>query len=133
MDLDDEQLNSWDPLRSLFQEAGRREAPQGLESQVMARILAPSAAVEPASPLIGKRTWWAIAGIIAVLVTLATTLSTFSTGHTSIRGGNMLFSVIQQATTMLSSPWSFAVLLGLGGIMALDHWAENEFRPGVHH
>lgn len=133
MDVDNEQLNLTDPLRSLFQEAGRREAPDGLESHVMALIAAPSAAIVPASPLIGKRTWWAIAAIFAVLVALATTLSPFTTGHTAIPGGNLIVSAVQRATTLLSSPWSFAVLLGLGGMMALDRWAENGFRPGVHH
>ena len=133
MDLDNEHLNPSDPLRSLFREAGRREAPQSLESQVMARISAPTAATGPISPLIEKRMWWVIAAIIAALVICSATLPSFTTAYSAIHRGSALVSAIQQATTLLSSPWSFAVLLGLGGLTAIDRWAERWFHPAVHH
>ena len=126
-DIDDPRLGPDDPLRALFQEAGRHAAPPDLESRVVVRLAEkPVQAVHPA-PLIPKRGWWAVAAIMAALAMAAWWVPGTS-GQVSPLNGTLL-SGLQAGLAMLSSPWSFAALLGLAGVLAGDRWTGHALQP----
>lgn len=127
MGIDDRRVGPDDPLRALFQEAGRRTAPPDLEARVMARLAEkPMRAVQP-MPLIPKRAWWAILAILAALF-VAACWAPETSGRVGPWGRSLL-SDLQSGLALLSSPWSFAALLGLAGVLAVDRWTAHALQP----
>lgn len=128
MGPDDGQLNQEDPIRKLFQDVGRHQAPADLEGMVMARLAALSNPVQPAAPLISKPVWWAIATCLAALVAVAWAWP--SPDHVpSSPAVNTLLSYLNEGVALLASPWWLAAIVALGILMAMDRWTHRALGP----
>lgn len=124
MGPDDRQLNQEDPIRKLFQDVGRHQAPDDLEGLVMARLAGLPNPAQPAAPLIGKPVWGAIAACMAAVAAVAWTWPSPDPGPSSPTV-TALLSFLNEGVALLASPWWLAGIAALGILMAMDRWTHR--------
>ncbi len=125
MDAEHERVNTNDPLRALFQDAGHVVAPSGLEDRILVQLERP--ALRPTPALITPRTGLWISAVTLLIIALF--IQHASVPSMSFASRETLH--LPDFMGLLTNRWGMATMAGILALLAMDRLVQWRVRRNL--